>query len=71
MEVHELSNRWLSVEEISDYLGVSKDTVYAWINKRNMPAHRIGRLWKFKAEEVDDWVRSGGASENEGQTKND
>lgn len=46
---------------MAEYLGVSKDTVYAWINKKTMPAHRIGRLWKFKTEEVDLWVRSGGA----------
>jgi excisionase family DNA binding protein len=64
-----MTERWLSVEEIAEYLGVSKDTVYAWINKRNMPAHRIGRLWKFKSEEIDEWVRSGGAAENEGREK--
>lgn len=64
-----MSDRWLSVEEIAEYLGVSKDTVYAWISKRCMPAHRIGRLWKFKSEEVDEWVRSGGAAENEGRGK--
>ena len=57
-----MTNRWLSVEEIAEYLGVSKDTVYAWINKKDMPAHRIGRFWKFKVEEVDKWVHSGGAS---------
>lgn len=55
--------RWRSAEEIAGYLGVSKDTIYAWINKRNMPAHRIGRLWKFKTDEVDNWIRSGGAAE--------
>jgi excisionase family DNA binding protein len=60
-----MSYRWLSVEEIAEYLGVSKDTVYSWINKRKMPAHRIGRFWKFKAEEVDGWVRSGGAADRE------
>lgn len=60
-----MTDRWLSVEEIAEYLGVSKDTVYAWITKREMPAHRIGRLWKFKAHEVDEWVRSGGASDND------
>lgn len=26
-----------------------------------MPAHRVGRLWKFKLSEVDEWVRAGGA----------
>lgn len=65
-----MGGRWLSVEEIGEYLGVSKDTVYAWINKRNMPAHRIGRLWKFKTEEVDEWVRSGGAAESERRDNN-
>jgi excisionase family DNA binding protein len=57
--------RWLSVEEIAAYLGVSRDTVYAWINKKNMPSHRVGRLWKFKTEEVDSWVRSGGAADQD------
>ncbi|WP_188027803.1 excisionase family DNA-binding protein [Tolumonas osonensis] len=57
------TDRWLSVEEIAEHLGVSKDTVYAWINKKSMPAHRVGRPWKFKADEVDLWVRSGGASD--------
>ena len=65
-----MGDRWLSVEEIGEYLGVSKDTVYAWISKRNMPAHRIGRLWKFKTEEVDEWVRSGGAAENGSRDNN-
>jgi len=55
--------RWLSVDEIAEYLGVSKDTVYGWINSRGMPAHRVGKLWKFKKADIDDWVKSGGASE--------
>jgi excisionase family DNA binding protein len=54
-------DRWLSVEDICKHLGVSKDTVYKWIDQSGMPAHRLGRLWKFKKEEVDDWVRAGGA----------
>lgn len=59
--------RWLSVEEIAAHLGVSKETIYRWLEKedekRRIPSHRIGRLWKFKASEVDDWVRDGGPSE--------
>ena len=56
-------NRWLSVDEIAAYLGIKRDTVYRWITRRRMPAHRMGRFWKFRREEVDEWVRSKGADE--------
>lgn len=59
-----MTDRWLSVEEIADYLGVSRDTVYGWIAKRDMPAHKVGRLWKFKSDEVDGWVRTGRAADD-------
>ena len=58
----EMEDRWLSVEEISKYLGISNDTIYKWIDKYGMPAHRMGRLWKFKKEQVDAWVEAGGAN---------
>lgn len=56
-------DRWLSINEITKHLGISNDTVYKWIDKYGMPAHRMGRLWKFKKDEVDDWVKSGGAAD--------
>jgi excisionase family DNA binding protein len=57
-----MEDRWLSVDEIGDYLGVKRDTVYKWIADKSMPAHRIGRLWKFKKEQIDTWVEAGGAA---------
>ncbi len=53
--------RWLSLDEIANYLGIKRDTVYKWIDRRKMPAHKVGSLWKFKRDEVDEWVRSGEA----------
>ncbi len=53
------TEKWSSLEEIANHLGISKDTVYRWIAKKQMPAHKIGRLWKFKISEVDEWVRQG------------
>ena len=58
-----MESRWLSVEEIAAHLGIKPDTVYKWIERRNLPAHKLGRLWKFQAAEVDEWVRSGSASQ--------
>ena len=57
-----MSERWLSADDIAIHLGVTKDTVYSWIADKAMPAHKIGRLWKFQASEVDEWVRSSGAA---------
>lgn len=52
---HELE-RWLSVEEIAFHLGVSKESIYRWAERGKMPAHKLGRQWKFKASEVDFWL---------------
>lgn len=61
-----MEDRWLSVDEIGQYLGVKRDTIYKWINEKDMPSHRLGRLWKFKKEEVDDWIKAGSASDHRG-----
>jgi excisionase family DNA binding protein len=53
---------WLSADDIAAHLGVTKDTVYTWIAEKAMPAHKVGRLWKFQASEIDDWVRAGAAA---------
>ena len=55
--------RWMSVIEIAEHLGVSKETVYRWLEKEKIPAHRVGKLWKFKATEVDEWVKNDRANE--------
>lgn len=55
--------RWFSVEEIASHLGVSKETIYRWVEKQKIPASKVGRQWKFKVSEVDKWIKDGGADE--------
>ena len=56
-------SKWMTLVEVCEYLKVSRETVLNWINKKNMPAHKAGRLWRFDAAEVDAWIKSGGAAE--------
>ena len=51
--------RWIDVEEAASYLGVKPETVRSWVKKKDMPAQKIGRQWKFKVSEIDAWVKSG------------
>jgi excisionase family DNA binding protein len=60
-----MAERWLSVEEIAAHLGVNRDTIYKWIERKKMPGHKAGRLWKFLASEIDAWVKKGTAGQKE------
>ncbi len=55
--------KWVTLKEIQAHLGVGRETILQWIAKRNMPAYKMGRLWKFKISEVDAWVQSGEAAD--------
>lgn len=56
---------WVAVDNVANHLGVAKDTVYRWIDTKGLPAHRVGRLWKFRLSEVDRWIEAGGAGQEE------
>ena len=47
------------IDEAAKYMDVTKDTVRNWIKKTDIPAHKIGKLWKFKRSELDSWIKSG------------
>jgi len=55
--------KWLSLKEITEYLGASRESIFKWIENKGMPAHKLGKLWRFKISEVDEWIRSGEASD--------
>ena len=55
-----LNEKWINVEEAAEYLGIKPATIRAWLRKyKNIPAHKIGKQWKFKYSELDEWVKSG------------
>ncbi|MBX3638971.1 MAG: helix-turn-helix domain-containing protein [Nitrosomonas sp.] len=61
---------WVTAEQVAQQLDIVKDTVYRWHEHKGLPAHKVGRLWKFRLSEVDAWVRTGGANEDSGRKDN-
>ncbi|WP_288204369.1 helix-turn-helix domain-containing protein [Phascolarctobacterium faecium] len=65
-----ITNKWVSIEYAAEYLDVSQDTIRNWIKKESgIPAHKIGKQWKFKLSELDAWVKSGKSAYTEGEIK--
>ncbi len=55
-----VEEKWINIEEVACYFGVKPATVRDWIRKgKDIPAHKIGKQWKFKYSELDAWVNSG------------
>jgi excisionase family DNA binding protein len=52
---------WVLVDEVVKHLGMARDSFYRRIEREGLPAHKVGRIWKFKVSEFDAWVRAGGA----------
>ncbi len=53
--------KWIGVEQAAEHLGVKASTLRAWVNKDkcSIPAHKVGKFWKFKLSELEEWVKSG------------
>ncbi len=54
-------NCYIGLDDAATYLNIKPVTLRKWIKdkKNSLPAHQIGKLWKFKRSELDEWVKSG------------
>ena len=53
---------WVGIADVAAHLSVAKDSIYRWVETKDFPAHRVGRLLRFRLSEVDEWVKTGGGS---------
>lgn len=58
-EVELRTDKWVNLEDIAEYLSVTEDTARTWVREGKLPAYKVGRRYKFKLSEVDEWVRAG------------
>ena len=59
------NDNYISIDEAAEYLGIKTVTIRNWIKKEMVPAHKVGKLWKFKCSELDEWVKSGKSAINQ------
>lgn len=55
--------KWVNLDDISEHLKISKDTIRVYVKKKVIPFYRVGKQYKFRISEVDAWVESGEAAE--------
>ena len=55
----ELNDKWFNIEHIADYLSITEDTARTWVREGKLPAYKVGKRYKFKLSEIDEWVRTG------------
>lgn len=51
-----MRNEIMDINEVSAYLKVSKRTVYKWVSQRMIPSIKIGRLLRFRKEDIETWL---------------
>lgn len=62
-ELNQETEKWVNLEDIADHLSVSKDTIRICIKDGKLPFYKVGKMYKFKISEVDEWVRKGRITE--------
>ena len=52
-----MEKRFLGLEELSQYLGLAKGTLYIWVCHKKIPYIKMGRLVKFDLQEIEPWLK--------------
>ena len=65
MASEELRDKWFNIEDVAEYLSITEETARTWLKEGKLPAYRVGKRFKFKLSDVDEWVRSGKINEGE------
>jgi len=55
--------RWMTVKDVAEYLQLSTDQIYRLAQQGKIPAFRVGALWRFKREKIDEWVEKQGVGQ--------
>jgi PTS system nitrogen regulatory IIA component len=49
---------WMTMDEIAEYLKVSKETIYKMAQKGQLPGSKLGNQWRFNRQVVDEFLKA-------------
>lgn len=52
-----MTDEILTIKELSSYLKTSEKTIYRLLSKNEIPAFKVGNVWRFKKEGIDKWIK--------------
>lgn len=52
-----MERRFIGIKDLSEYLGLTKGTLYVWVCQRRVPYLKIGKLLKFDIIEIEKWLK--------------
>jgi excisionase family DNA binding protein len=50
-------DKWLTIDELADYLKMGRTKLYRMAQEGNIPASKVGNQWRFDREEIDEWMK--------------
>ena len=51
-------NPWMTLEQTAKYLQISRDSLYKKAQRGEIPASKIGNLWRFNKNKIDAWLEA-------------
>ena len=51
-----MDDRLMSIKELAEYLQLDLSTLYLWSQQGEIPAIKVGKVWRYRRSEVDDWL---------------
>lgn len=52
-----MDRRFIGINDLAEYLGLAKGTVYVWVCHKKIPYLKVGKLVKFDLREIEHWLK--------------
>ena len=48
----------MNIEELAAYLKLEKQTIYNWLHEKKISGIKVGHVWRFDKNAIDEWLIS-------------